>query len=250
MLLIRQDTSLPATHNIQGEAIAYAFIAASTLRLFSKSPENYVKAFNRIISCFEKFYGFPCPITPPTPSVDALKLFSAILANHQRYKATLYRILYMSSNGNAAATGMKRFLFEMHLENTGMHIVGIFLKLCEVLNCQHGQLLKAITSYEFEKQIKALGHMIQIINSGDKKYERKMWRYGRIFDHAFMSPLQTRSCSMLVYTLASMLKSECSEGNENILDIVQLGDVSPERRRLLDKVAGELIARLKGASIV
>lgn len=185
-----------------------------------------MKAFNRIISTFEKFYGFPCPITPSTPSVDALKMFSSILA-HQRYKATLYRILYMSGKGNAAATGMKRFLYEIHLENTGMHIVGIFLKLCEVLNCQHDQLLKAVTYFQFEKQIKALGHLMQIIDSGDKKYERKMWRYGRLFDHAFMSPLQTRSCPMLVYTLASMLKSECSEGNENILDIVQLGGVSP-----------------------
>lgn len=68
--------------------------------------------------------------------------------------------------------------------------------------------------------------MIQIISSGGLKYERKMWRYGRIFDDTFMSPLQIRACPSLTYALASALKMESSKPNERILGMVQLADVN------------------------
>ncbi|MCH98287.1 hypothetical protein A2U01_0019287 [Trifolium medium] len=72
-----------------------------------------------------------------------------------------------------------------------------------------------------------------------------MWRYGRLFDDAFMSPLRTRTCPALTYTLASALKKVASESNERILDIVQLGDVSEEKRRSLDVVAEKIITTVR-----
>ncbi|GAU45488.1 hypothetical protein TSUD_191070 [Trifolium subterraneum] len=72
-----------------------------------------------------------------------------------------------------------------------------------------------------------------------------MWRYGRLFDDAFMSPLRTRTCPALTYTLASALKKVANESNEGILNIVQLGDVSEEKRRMLDVVAEDIIKAVR-----
>jgi hypothetical protein len=45
----------------------------------------------------------------------------------------------------------------------------------------------------------------------------------------------------LTYTLASALKKVANESNEGILNIVQLEDVSEEKRRKLDLVAEKII---------
>ena len=49
---VRDAVKLPETVNPDREAMFYSFIAASTFRLFIKSPENYLKAFNHICDGF------------------------------------------------------------------------------------------------------------------------------------------------------------------------------------------------------
>lgn len=235
---------LPPTKDINKEASAYAFIAASVLRIFTKSEENYIRAFNHIIAGYEKFYGYPCPVHPPAPTIESIKILSAQYQMNPKFKATLYKILYISA-GVTGYKGMRSFLFELHLANTGMHILGIFLKLCEVLNCSSGLLLRAISNPEYDRQMNALAIMITVVMNNDPQHQRRMWRYGRLFDEAFMPPLQTKRCPMLVYILASALKSEAPQTNRDILNIVQLKEVSPEKRRIGDAVAKELIRMVR-----
>lgn len=129
----------------------------------------------------------------------------------------------------------------MHLANTGLHIVGLFCKLCKALKCETSVLLHILNHDAHEPQINALVKMIGMITSSEENTKRKMWRFGRVFDHTFMASLQTRECPILTYTLASAVKKVASKSNEHILDILQLGDVSEERRRILDVVAEEVI---------
>lgn len=233
---------LPATDNVEREAAAYAYIAASTLRLFTKSEENYTRAFNHITNGYFRFYGHKIPINAPAPTVEALKTLTHFFSHGDIFRWTLYRILYIGG-GNTSDLGLRTFLYEMHLANTGMHIVGIFVKLCVSLQCTPGVLMQAIESPENARQIDALVSMLALISDEDPGHSRKMWRYGRVFNEAFMSPLHTKACPSLVYILASALKGESAKSNQDILNIAQLAEVGPEKRRRC-AAAGEMIVRM------
>lgn len=93
---VRDAVKLPETVNPDREAaMFYSFIAASTFRLFIKSPENYLMAFNHICEGFSKFYGVSAPVSLRAPHIDAVKILRANFSINPRFKATLYRILYL-----------------------------------------------------------------------------------------------------------------------------------------------------------
>lgn len=244
LIRVREPFYVAATTDLDREAMYYSFIAASIFRMFTKPPENYLRAFGHICNMFPKFYGVSCPVRLPIPHIDALKCLRANFSIKPRWKVTLYRILYLSGGGEEneeILSEMKKFLYDEHLAYTGLHVVRIFMKLCQALNCSTELLLVIFNAREYERQINAMTKMIGIITSPLEKHKRKMWRYGRLFDDAFMSPLRTRTCPALTYTLASALKKVANESNEGILNIVQLEDVSEEKRRELDVLAEAII---------
>ncbi|KAK2654198.1 hypothetical protein Ddye_014054 [Dipteronia dyeriana] len=74
--------------------VLYFSLSASTLRLFTKSPENYVRAWNHIVNGYEKVYGLPCPIRNITPAYRAVKAIHFQFSVNDMCKATLHRLLY------------------------------------------------------------------------------------------------------------------------------------------------------------
>jgi len=103
-------------------------------------------------------------------------------------------ILYLGQGEESEnlVPGMRRFLYDMHLANTdmhlantGLHIVGLFLKLCQALKCETSVLLHILDNNEHKPHINALVKMIGIITSSEENTKRKMWRFGRVFDHTF-----------------------------------------------------------------
>nr|WIW80035.1 N protein [Beet oak leaf virus]WLJ21675.1 N protein [Beet oak leaf virus] len=234
--------ALGATDDVKAEATIYAYIAASTLRLFTKSEDNYVKAFNHILTGYQRFYASTPKAVLPSPNIDALKTLSHYFTRGAIFKNTLFRFLYLGS-GDKRAAGLKKFLYEIHLANTGIHIVSIFIRLTNVLSCKPALLLSAINSPEYERQVSTLMEMLHLITNKQPEHQRRMWRFGRLFDDAFMSHLQTKSCPSLTYVLASALKSEAAKSNQDILNIKQLEDVSPENRVLYDAI-GKMIVKM------
>ncbi|DAZ90625.1 TPA_asm: nucleocapsid protein [Aconitum virus 1] len=224
------------------EAKAYSYIAASTLRLFTKSEENYVKSWTHTLGGYQRFYGQKFPVPLALPSQEAIKTLSHYFSHEPMFKMTLYRLLY-SGGGAARAPGLRNFLYEIHLVNTGIHIVSIFVRLCSILNCTPGLLLTAMNAHEFSRQITTMVSMITLITRSDEDHKRKMWRFGRIFDDTFMSPLQTKACPLLAYTLASALKGESAQSSRDILNIAQFSEISPEKRRLC-AASGEMIVKI------
>lgn len=112
--------------------------------------------------------------------------------------------------------------------HTGMHIIPITYRICTIVNCSPGQLLAAVYSTRFEKQIGELIVAIELMQKNGETHKRQMWRYGRIFTSWFMAKLQTKTCPKFVYLFACMLKKENAKSAENILQIKQLEEVSPE----------------------
>nr|DAZ90691.1 TPA_asm: nucleocapsid protein [Chamaemelum virus 1] len=228
----RTYEAMPIGPDISRDAKGYAYLAASTLRMFTKSDGNYIKAYSHILTGYQRFHNYGITITPPQPTEEGLSSLSYFFSNDEKFKATLYRILYMGG-AIEASKGMRKFLYEMHLAHTGMHVVTIFTRLIDILDCDPGLILTLVRSQQYSRQISALVSMLKLIEKDDDEHKRRMWRYGRIFDEAFMSPLQTKSCPQFVYILASALKSESSKGNQDILKIAQLADLDPDKKKKL-----------------
>lgn len=248
-----EDVLVPTRESIQASergdvvenAKAYSFLAASMLRLFTRSSENYCPAWNHIVNGFKTFYVRHCPVTKIVPKAEVIQAIHVHFAC-DIFKATLYRLLYMS-NSKPSNDSLKGFLYDNHLSHNGMHIVSIFCRLRDALNCNPDILLKAIRAPQFDRQIQALVKILGYMNEEVGQHERQMWKYGRIFDEKFMSVLKTKACPKLVMMLAAALQQERPEGAENILKIKQLEDVSEENKKKCIMVAEALRKMIKSS---
>lgn len=228
--------------NMVSCAQAYAFVAASLLRLFTKPPENYAKAWNHIKSKFSTFYSLPFPLYAGVPHMEVLRTIHQRFSVSELFKRTLYRILYVS-NSDQSNQSIKSFLYDTHLAHTGMHILPLFTKLLLVFNIDAGTLLTYLKYKEFERQLTAITKVLRLMANEDRKHTRQMWRYGRIFDQTFFPALQTRQCPKLAYILAYTYQQERPEGNERILEIKQLEDISePDKKRCA--LVGEALRKM------
>lgn len=153
-----------ATENVEKEAAVYAYIAAFMIRIFRKSHQNYVKAWNHIIDGYAKFYCKPTEIRLPVPTEAAINGLANWFSIDAKAKVTLYRLLHMS-NANDHHLGLKRFLYDIHLANTGMHILNIIVQLCKILNCTLGVILAAINCGQNARQVDCLVRLLGILKS-------------------------------------------------------------------------------------
>ncbi|CAH9119627.1 unnamed protein product [Cuscuta europaea] len=228
------------SNNPDRDAIFYCYLAASTLRLFTKSPENYIGAWTNILQRFCGFYGFSPPITPIPPTQQAMAGLHSAFSSDYRMKMTLYKLLYHTQN-DMKHEGLRRFLYEIHLANSGLHAVGIFANLCISLGMNSKHILQTMYTPEFERQIDALSDFVRMMTTKGEGYDKRMWRFGRVFNENFMSTLQTKACPKFVYILACMLKTEDPAKCRNILDIVQIKGLSEAVKMKCSLVAQNLL---------
>ncbi|KAE8008952.1 hypothetical protein FH972_005410 [Carpinus fangiana] len=166
-------------------AKAYAFLAASILRLFSTSPENYILAWNHIVRGFETFYNPRCPISDVNPKLQVIKAIHKQILD-DTFRDTLCRILWML-NSDSDQLSLKRFLYDIHLSHTGKRILPIFVRLCTALNCSTAVMMFALRTPEYDRQLGALKKVLSYTNDNGERRKRKLRKYGRIFDQSFMS---------------------------------------------------------------
>nr|KAJ0200126.1 hypothetical protein LSAT_V11C600319590 [Lactuca sativa] len=235
---------IAATGDPTREAAVYSYIAASLFRLFTKPASHYVQTWSRFLNGFSKFYGEPMRVILPVPTVAVVGSLKDLFSVDRRAKVMLYRFLYMS-NSNESHKGFKTFLYDNVLENTGMHILGIIEQLADVLNCSLGSIIITMEKGKTNVQMKSLLHVLKMMTSNDENHKRNMWRYGRIFDEAFLVDLQTKSCVDVVCVLAEALRSESPEKHSGIMQISQFADISEDKKRRCAKPAQLLLTHLK-----
>lgn len=195
-----------------------------------------LREWGHVKNRYADFYGEPFPISNVQPHKVVLEYIHRrfSFAYDNLFKATLYRILYMS-NESQDSGNLKKFLYDIHLAHTGMHILPIFRNLCRALNCCTATLLSLLKCKMYEKQIILLCKVLELMADKTETHKRGVWRYGRVFDEKFMSPLKTRSCPKLVMLL--MLQHVNPNLAGNILAIKQLEDVSAEFREICFNMA-------------
>ena len=237
------------------EAALYSYIAASMLRLFAKPAASYVKAWNRIIEGFPKSYGKSVnmftmrALLPTTPNVESMQRLANWFTGSflAEAKVTLYRLLHMS-NSNQEHAGLKRFLYDMHLSYTGLHVVHMLFEICKVLSCSPSEVVGAINdTWETKHEVTSLKHVLELHADDGDKHKRRMWRYGRLFDVEFMAYLQTKTCCTLAYTFAEALKSEAPEDYSGMLEITELKRVAEPHQKTCAAAAQQLLRKIKAS---
>ncbi|GAB2213046.1 hypothetical protein Drorol1_Dr00021061 [Drosera rotundifolia] len=154
----------------------------------------------------------------PAPTETSMKSLADWFSLEPKAKQTLYRLLYLGSS-NKKHGGFKRFLYEIHLANTGMHLASMFVQLCRILNCRSGILLQAINVKEYERPVICLIALLKLLHGDSPSHQRRMWKYGRIFDETFMAGIQTKACPKLVYIFAEALRKEAPQTYGDVLKI-------------------------------
>nr|DAZ90751.1 TPA_asm: nucleocapsid protein [Lupinus virus 1] len=235
------------TGNPDLEAKAYCFLAASLVRLFTKSENNYIHAYTHILDGFKKFYGIDFPALGVQPSLEAIRTLTYCFGQSEIFKMTLFKLLYHSTGEETK--GLRQFLYDMHLTNTGLHFINNFCKLCNLFRCHTAVLLSALWRNEYSPALLAMMDVLDLMNSRNILHSRQMWKFGRIFSSSFMQPLQTRNCPDLNYIVASALQMEQPESNKDIFAIAQLRDIDEVKKLKLKAAAHQLINLLRSDEV-
>ncbi|KAF5198565.1 hypothetical protein FRX31_011848 [Thalictrum thalictroides] len=150
-------------------AQGYAYLAASMLKMFTKSAENYTKSWQHILSGYKKFYNVVCPISGVTPAEDVIKTIHNHFALSELFKATLYRFLY-NINRSGSISSIQKYLYDIHLSHTGIHIVPTVYRICSTMNCSPADLI-SVDGHVFTNLESCGNHVVHAFTS--KEYESR-----------------------------------------------------------------------------
>ncbi|DAZ90681.1 TPA_asm: nucleocapsid protein [Caladenia virus 1] len=206
---------------------SFCYIAASMLRMFTKSAENYSKVENHLKDKFKNFFSFDLAIDGFFPDTDTAKTIKSCFELHDVFKYTLYAILYGSNKAASKGANMKSFLYDIHLSFTGLHSFMLFSKAMADYNITNVSLAKKMYSKKIETELTAIATMFNKLYAGaEATYGLRMWRYGRIFNSNFMSVLQTKNCVFFTLVLAYLVKNKSPNEYQNVMNIAQLQHAS------------------------
>ncbi|CAH2618934.1 N putative nucleocapsid protein [Tree fern varicosa-like virus] len=232
------DIKVSKDPELNGKAIAY--VCCSLLRLFTKSPENYGKAWDHITGSFYKFYQVNFPLTNFRPSPVVLNQISMMLQTKLIFRNTLAGFLYtFYSVGNDK--GLCRMLFEQHVACTGMHSYSLFIRSCAASRLDPEELMQLLDHRFTREPLEAI-HTILTDFEDKPAPERALrtWKYARLYDETNFAVLQTRNCKELTCILAYLCENLGIQGNGNILSIAQLVNISEEAKKRYKKAADRI----------
>ncbi|DAZ90799.1 TPA_asm: nucleocapsid protein [Raphanus virus 1] len=212
----------------------FCFIAATYMRMFTKSAENYVQIESNLMKRFTKFYSWDFPLEDFHPSLESAQAVKNLFELSPIIKNTFYNLLY-AGESTEKGKDIKAFLYITHTSYTGLHPLVLFLKCMVGLKVGSDLLAETLHSKAIEKELTDISYTIEHfvdVDSDDPKRGKRMWRFGRIFDATFLSTLQTKNCKKLTLILANLVKLVAPEGNQRVLEIAQIINASREDKEL------------------
>ncbi|DAZ90686.1 TPA_asm: nucleocapsid protein [Centaurea virus 1] len=193
------------TATLEEENIAYCYLAASYLRLFTKSAENYSRIGDHIKNGFSGFFSFEFPFTNHHPDIEVIRAVKNQFDTDYRLKNTFYVLLYA---GEACRAGrdLKQFLYVMHTTYTGMHCYGLFLRNLDLMRVEPADLATCFDCDAFKREITSLSSIMTNLHntSSQRGKECQMWRFARIFDKNFAAHLQTKNSTQFTAIMATL----------------------------------------------
>ncbi|GER47525.1 coat protein [Striga asiatica] len=229
-------------------AIAYCYLAASYIRLYTKSVDNFATIAEQLRSRFSNFYGFPFPFIngyhPDRARIEAIK--NHLERHNELLRNTIYAVLYAGAT-NPRGKNIKDFLYDNHISYTGLHAFSLFSQCIDLYRIPYGDLIDVLHSQRIEPQLESMAAIFNKLMPGeDEEYAAQMWKYARIFGKNFLSNLQTKKCKFFTMVLAYLVHVAAETRNQqNVLNIVQISDLGEMEKHCAlryAKRACELIA--------
>ncbi|XWS31563.1 hypothetical protein CRYUN_Cryun23aG0087000 [Craigia yunnanensis] len=146
----------------------------------TKSPENFCKAWGHIQGGHRTFYARKCPISGIAPSSMVMEAIHKHFSLNTVFKATLCRLLYKANEGDKDPS-LRRFLYDIQLSHTGMHIFPILFRSSSALNCTTETLFTELGPRHTSHK-----PTIKYMTDPSDAHRRKLWRYGRMFEQNFV----------------------------------------------------------------
>lgn len=225
-------------------ARACCYIAASTLRLFTKSTDNFMKALSHIKAKYYRFYKDEFPLKGFAVDKKCIEGLKEIYTNKHVFKNALAPFLY-SFSSLQDPKGMCKLLYEQHLALTGMHAVNLFVKVCLFAHCLAEELSSGLwhrATRDALREIKDI--LVNHYLSEDTNQQKQTWMYARLMDDTRFTPIQTSYCKNLVCALAFMAGQMGIAGNQNVMNIVHIQKMTAAARAIPIRWAERLIQNL------
>ncbi|CAA0818220.1 Unknown protein [Striga hermonthica] len=245
--LTRDHHNNPKETRIVQRAIAYCYLAASYIRLYTKPVDNFATIAEQLRSRFPNFYGFPFPFNGYHPDRARIEAMKNHLDHHSELlRNTMYAVLYAGAT-NPRGKNIKDFLYDSHISYTGLHAFSLFSQCIDLYRIPYDDLIDVLHSPRIEPQLESMAAIFnKLMRKEDEEYAAQMWRYARIFEKNFLSNLQTKKCKFFATVLAYLVHVAAeNRTQQNVLSIVQISDLGEMEKHsalLYAKRASELIA--------
>jgi hypothetical protein len=219
---------LPYSYEKKRQAVAY--IAGSALRLITKPPENYMKAFDHISRSYRNFYReeFPIEMTLDAACVRG----THDLLQQEILKNSVIPFLFHFDELEGNDKRMCKMLYEQHLSYAGIHAYPLFITAAETLELDADVLMALLNHRTTSDGLEVIQHILDQYECPHEKHgsnaERqekhlhRTWKYARLFDESVFAELQTKNSAFLVTVLAYLNRILGTSRAENVLRIKQI----------------------------
>lgn len=227
-------------------ATGYSYLAASYMRLSTKSPENYVNIRDHLEERFSNFYSFPLPIDNFHPDLQVVKAIRTTFDTNQVLKNTFYNFLYAGENCSYGEQ-VKEFLYRMHVAHTGMHPYTMFLRCMAAHKVSNKTLRKVLNNPAFEKELAGIATLFNTVHASQDKPGKKlqMWKFARVFDNSFYHDLQTKNCVLFTAVLACIYHNAVPvKKNSNAHGIAGISGMTPQMKLMARGIAGIAVEQI------
>ncbi|XP_065850067.1 uncharacterized protein [Euphorbia lathyris] len=218
---------------------ALCYLAASYLRLYTKSAENYSRISTYLKEMYSSFFKTPLPIENFHPSLEAINAIKRAFGTTKDFRDTLYNLVYAGEQTNVGDS-LKTYLYWAHISYTGLHSLLLFIRCMKFYEVDNIYLLNVLSKGNpgFQSETSSLARVFETFYTDEARSSKKMWKCARIFDRRFLSSLQTKHCVTFTAVLANMVYlSKAQIANENVLNITQIKDLPEIRKKHAQAVA-------------
>ncbi|KAI3667464.1 hypothetical protein L6452_42522 [Arctium lappa] len=208
-------------HKNKKLCMAYTYLAASYMKLFAKSAENYLKIENHLKTMFLSFYSFEFPLENFHPDLNTIIFIRRQLQHQDIYRNTFYVFLYASCE-NTKGYDLKDFLYTSHVSYTGLHPFSLFLQVMDIDIPNFWEtLVKIMSSEGFSVELNGIMEVFnKLVKPKAGINELQMWRFARVVDSGFLNVLRTKNCVLFTLVLAYFL--EIGGRSSGFLEISQI----------------------------
>jgi hypothetical protein len=220
------------------------FVAAYSLRLLVKNPQNALRSWENMKQRYSGFYIGERPVDMNVSLSAWTNLKTRLTAGYsETIQTTWIKLVAQAENKLTPVdpdTRLLTYLATFVFSYTGMHAYKLFLDLLKAdSKLSEEFLLNAMRRPETAKALSTIAEIRRDHESRGSNY----FKYARLIGPQFFMPLQTKQCTDFVYLEVCLLKKfPTFNENQDPGSIVGLDRIATQQRMFLSRFADAIYA--------